>query len=161
MQTLSIDPGKVTGFALGHYTDDAPWTLDKVWVTHEGVLGFSDWYWNRSLDSDFEDQTTIMETFVLRDNPFLASLDGVEVIGFAKGLGMVGRWQSRTAKSFSRTDKKAADKLLKAHGLWKTGKQVGHTDGRDVNDAIIHALAYMKHIKHVPSMLKYFPEETE
>lgn len=160
MQTLSIDPGKVTGFALGSYTDEQPWELEDVWVSHDGVVGFGAWYWNNWHDT-VPAAHVIMETFVLRDNPFLASLDGVEIIGFAKGMDMVTRWQSRTAKSFSRTDKKAADKLLKAHGLWKTGKQVGHTDGRDVNDAIIHALAFMKHIGHVPTMQKYFPEETE
>lgn len=161
MQTLSIDPGRATGFAIGRYDDVTPWTLDEVWMTHDGILGFADWYWARWHGTVAETTTTsIMETFVLRDNGFLASLDGVEIIGFAKGCGFIRRWQPRTAKSFSRTDPKAADKLLKVHGLWHTGKQVGHKDGRDVNDAIIHALAYMKHIKHGPSMLKYFGEES-
>lgn len=160
MQTLSIDPGAATGFALGHYDDRTPWTLDDVWVTHDGIEGFAEWYYTEGSQWVRAD-VVIMETFVLRDNPFLASLDGVEIIGFSKGNGLVDRWQSRTAKSFSRKDKKAADKLLKAHGLWHTGKMVGHTDGRDVNDAIIHALAYMKHIEHIPSMKKYFPEEPE
>lgn len=156
MQLLSIDPGRATGFALGHYDDETAWTLDNVWVTQDGIKGFAEWYWEQG----FAPYEVVMETFVLRDNGFLASLDGVEIIGFAKGCGMVDRWQPRTAKSFSRTDPKAADKLLKVHGLWHTGKQVGHKDGRDVNDAIIHALAYMKHINHRPSMLKYFGEES-
>lgn len=159
MRLLSIDPGVTTGFALGHYDDETPWTLDEVWVTHEGIHGFAEWFWNHGdypLSPTYD--AVVMETFVLRDNGFLASLDGVEIIGFAKGMDFVTRWQPRTAKSFSRTDKKAADNLLKRHDMWHTGKQVGHKDGRDVNDAIIHALAFMKHSDHRPTLEKYFGE---
>lgn len=165
MRVLSIDPGKATGFALGFYDDSHPYTLEETWLTQDGIKGFREWYWNTP-DNWFFEATNkfevVVEGFVLRQNGFLASLLGVEIIGFIKGLDQYDNvfWQSRTDKSFSKTNKKAADELLKEHGLWQTGKKFNHTDGRDVNDAIIHGLAHMKKIRHEPSMAHYFPGES-
>ena len=164
MRVLSIDPGKATGLALGYYDDNHPYRFASAWLTQDGIKGFRDWWIGIDGDRFMEDPGTeiVVEGFVLRGNNFLPSLLGVEIIGYLKGMDYTDTifWQSRTDKSFSRTNKKAADELLKAHDLWQTGKAYNHKDGRDVNDAIIHALAHMKKINHEPSLAHYFPGES-
>lgn len=164
MRVLSIDPGKATGIALGYYDDNHPYQFASGHLTQDGIIGFRNWWVDMIGDRFIEDPGTeiVVEGFVLRGNNFLPSLLGVEIIGFLKGVDYSDSifWQSRTDKSFSRTNKKAADELLKAHDLWQTGKAYNHKDGRDVNDAIIHAIAHMKKIGHQPSIAHYFPGES-
>ncbi len=69
----------------------------------------------------------------------LSALHGGEIV-----------WQLRSDKSL------VEDSVLKDNGLWHTGKYVGWKDARDTNDAIIHALAYLKKNKHVPTLKKYW-----
>lgn len=164
MRVISIDPGKATGIVIGYYNDEDYYEPSSMFLTQDGIVGFRDWW--IAVDGDeylaSPDTEFVVEGFVLRGNNFLPSLLGVEIIGFLKGLDVSDRifWQSRTDKSFSRTNKKAADELLKAHDLWQTGKRYNHKDGRDVNDAIIHGIAHMKKINHTPSIAHYFPGES-
>lgn len=164
MRVISIDPGKATGIALGYYDDHHPYSIDGLFLTQDGIRGFRDWWVENGGPDLILDRETevVVEGFVLRGNNFLPSLLGVEIIGYLKGVDPYDTifWQSRTDKSFSWTNKKAADELLKAHGLWQTGKKFNHKDGRDVNDAIIHAIAHMKKIGHQPSIAHYFPGES-
>lgn len=155
---LAIDPGKATGWAVLNYDCGEPANLVEAWTTHDGIEGFSDMYWNTRdhangaelLSDTFDD--VVCEGFVLRNNGFVPALNAVEIIGFLKGMGESVNWQLRTDKAL------VPDRILKEHGLWQTGKMVGHTDGRDCNDAIIHGLAYLFKTRHVPTIAKYFPE---
>lgn len=164
MRVISIDPGKATGIAMGYYDESHPYQLAEAYLSQDGIEGFREWWIGVDGTEYLDDPDTefVVEGFVLRQNNFLPSLLGVEIIGFLKGMDQSKKifWQSRTDKSFSRTNKKAADELLKAHDLWQTGKKFNHKDGRDVNDAIIHALAHMKKIRHEPSVAHYFPGES-
>lgn len=154
---MAIDPGKATGMASGHYSDTEPLVFDDIWTIPNGVDGFAEAYWSCG-DSIYGDRL-VVETFVLRANEFLANVEGVEVIGFIKGTQTNGvHWQARGDKADLTGGKgePANNAFLKSHGLWQTGKMVGWKDGRDANDAIIHALVHMKKIRHVPTLQKYW-----
>lgn len=158
---IAVDPGAASGIVTAFYDEVTPLTFDGQYVTHDGVDGFSAWFWdqecpNQSRFEYWEDFEWVCESFVLRaNNKFVADLRPVEIIGLLKGtLGSeFVTWQQRTLKAL------VPDKVLKDAGEWVTGKMVGHTDGRDVNDAKIHALAYMMRKHHVPTLRKYFARE--
>lgn len=163
---LSVDPGKTTGWAYGHYSDKHAYTLEGFGVTHNGLEGFVDWWIADS--ARFQASIFVVEGFRLRgSNEFTAALDGVEIIGWFKGhfkllIEVYGLAESpENMLVFQMPTDKALvpDSLLKSHGFWKTGKDVGHTDGRDVNDAIIHGIAYLFKQKHRPTLDAYFLEE--
>lgn len=160
---IAIDPGKATGWARGYFDDETPFQLEEAFVTHDGIEGFAELNCNAQSPDNPYAQTflegfdvIVYETFVLRQNGFLAALNSVEINGYLKGTyGTYGRLtpQSRTLKHHT------PDATLKQYGFWQTGKMVGHKDGRDANDAIIHALTYLKLQGHVPTLKAYFPEE--
>lgn len=147
--TLSIDPGMATGIALGSFTDTTPWELVDRWIVKGGVEGFIHWYYAVAPVQALMGRW-VSERFVLRDNDFIANCEPLRIEGAMLAFGLNPIFQLRTDKALCKDD------VLKEHGLWTTGKMVGHVDGRDANDAIIHALAYMKKQKHYPTLRKYW-----
>lgn len=160
---LSLDPGKQTGIAAGVYGDNQPYMLLEVWQLSDGVTGFINW-WNttgkhliRTYEWSFLQPTQIVsEKFILRSNAFVADTEPLLIEGALQALwSLPVTWQQRSDKSL------VTDQTLRDNGLWHTGKQVQWKDARDTNDAIIHALAYLKKNKHIPTLQKYWGKETE
>lgn len=158
---ISLDPGKQTGIAAGFYGDNQPYTLLDVWQVSDGVTGFINW-WNatareviRNYEWSFLQPTVMVsEKFILRANAFVADTEPLVIEGALQALWSLPiHWQPRTDKTL------VDDRVLKEHGLWHTGKQVGWKDARDTNDAIIHSLAYLKKNKHIPTLEKYWGKE--
>ena len=146
-----IDPGKATGFAYGWFDDVMPFTLfyAEILDQDEAFVRIRERFEYASPDN-----VTVAEGFKLKGGQaFTPDLTGVEIIGAIKYLGLPVVWQWRTDKALVK------DQVLKDHGLWQTGKMVGHTDGRDANDAIIHILAYLLKKKHQPTLRKYFTHD--
>lgn len=144
---LSIDPGKATGWALGKFTPSAPYRLVSAGITHDGLQGFLDWF-----KLPHGDDVIVCEKFILRNNGFVPDTTPLLIEGALSALVGINRvnWQLRSQKSI------VPDALLKNHGLWLTGRDVGHEDARDAMDAIIHALAWLARQKHRPTLEKYF-----
>ena len=143
---LSIDPGVATGIALGWYEETHPYERTDVWIVKGGLDGFLEWYDTTYIIAD----KWVAERFVLRDNDFVANTEPLRIEGAMEALRLHPTYQLRTDKALCK------DEVLKEHGLWVTGKMVGHSDGRDANDATIHALAYLKKQKHLPTLKKYW-----
>jgi hypothetical protein len=160
---LSLDPGKNSGAALGHYDDSTPYTLVDRWQIHGGVDGFKRWWrqghWKRVDD-------LVVEKFILAsDNEFTADLTPVEIQGALSVLlddsHLRPIWQPRTDKSrLVGYPKSAVTKaqrqrvrfdFLKEHGLFVPG-----TENDDSHDAICHALVRLKGIKHRPTLMHYW-----
>lgn len=149
----SFDFGETTGIALGAYGPNKPYEFLTAWEVHYGLEGFIDWW--RGLDipvSTFD--AVVAEKFVLNPgeiNLSVPDLTGVPIEGALAALSPVPVvWQLRGIKT------NVPDWILQDHGLWQTGLTVNHTDGRDANDAIIHALAYLHAIEHLPTLQEYF-----
>lgn len=145
---VAYDPGLITGIATGFFSDTEPLTL-----TGTGAIRYEDIRETYDLMAQYEYDHVVSELFVLRtNNPFAADLTGVRVEGILDAVyeGKV-IWRDRTKKS------QVSDDVLKAHGLWQTGRDVDWEDGRDANDAIIHMLGYVAFdLRHVPTLRRYF-----
>lgn len=159
---LSLDPGKQTGIAAAVYGDNHPYELLNVWQISDGVTGFINWWKTigtpliRKHEWEWLQPTQIVsEKFILRNNAFVADTEPLLIEGALQALwSLPVTWQQRSDKTL------VPDNILRENGLWHTGKQVGWKDARDTNDAIIHAMAYLKKNKHIPTLQKYWGKET-
>lgn len=151
---LSFDPGLQTGIAVGTYEFDQPYELVDYWQVPNGLDGFLDWLKEHRRDFSLDpDITIVSEKFVLRSQRFVADTTPLLIEGAMRALEMNPVFQLRTDKVL------VPDRILKENGLWVSAKYVQHTDGRDANDAIIHALAYLFKQKHKPTLKRYFGGE--
>lgn len=150
---LSIDPGKITGLTWGKFSDTEPYKIVDTQAVEFDDL--SDMIWN---GNHLWGDILVIERFVPQSGAEYAlkedDLAGVEVIGMLKH-GLVHDfnkvyYQLRSEKW------NVPDEVLKKHGLWKEGKDVNWDDGRDVNDATIHALVWLKKQEHLPTLNAYF-----
>lgn len=148
---ISFDPGGTTGVAWGTFTDTQAYELQVATVVHDGVEGFDKWFRfpGRGLIYGSKNVRVVSERFILRASEAVPDVEALRIEGYLLAVTNLA-WQLRTEKSG------VPDAVLKRHGLWQTGRMVGHTDGRDANDAIIHALKYLKNIGHMPTLRKYF-----
>lgn len=153
---VSIDPGKATGIAIGVFGDDHPYELLETHLVPNGIGGVIHWFDEvfafTNPDILNNELLFVSEQFVARsNNKFVADTEPLLIEG---ALTAIIRdeivWQLRTDKAL------VDDRILKTNGLWQTGKTHEWVDGRDVNDAIIHALAYLKKAKHIPTLNKYW-----
>ena len=141
----SYDPGLITGFAYGSFTETEPLELLTT-----GTLTY-DYILHGSPFSGIHPEVTVVEEFILRDNEFKADLTGVRVEGILEIVFRNIVWRPPSKKA------QVPDQVLKDHGLWQTGKTVDWEDGRDANDAIIHLLGYVAFdLRHKPTLRKYF-----
>ena len=145
----AFDPGLITGWAKGEFSDTEPLT-----ITDTKTLKY-EWFTDGTFTSGFRERYTadhtVVEQFILRDNEFKADLTGVRVEGILDWWYFPIIWRPPSKKA------QVPDSILKEHQLWKTGTFVEWEDGRDVNDAIIHMLGYVAFdLRHVPTLRKYF-----
>ena len=149
---LAIDPGLSTGIVSGFYSDTEPFTVEGIYQPEGGAQGFLEWS-KRNSDYDvYREDVVVVEKFVLSSgNEFVADLSGVPSEGIAMAFShdpVV--WQYRSQKST------VPDRVLKENDLWSSGADVGCQDARDANDAMIHALIYLRTIGHKPTLEKIY-----
>lgn len=152
MTTLwGFDPGSVTGVSKGTYGRSEPYELVDFWAVPYGAAGIRAWW---PLHGPKLGDKIVREKFTLNSgNPFTADLTPKEVEAAIDGL-----WSGELYEQ-ARSDKHTFyDALLRDSGLWKVGTQVDWEDGRDVNDAIIHSLEWLRRLQHLPTLRKYFKE---
>lgn len=186
---LVVDPGLSSGIFLGRYSDTEPLTRVAVWqfggVNDEvrGVEALLQWIENAFDGQDFwrvpggcgiDELAIVAEKFTpLQGKGFSLTLDAVEPLRcegalIAKGLMPAEfpheRWQRPDRMVLAGGDtpvqrKKRSDDLLRANNLWCTGRDVGQPDASDAISATKHAVAYMKKIRHAPTLAAMFKEE--
>jgi hypothetical protein len=150
----TVDPGLSTGVAFGWFNKDNPYQLLETYQIEGGCQHFIKW-WRKKFYYPLN-SVMVVEKFVLSSgNEFVANLVGVPIEGFLMGLCDDIVWQYRAQKST------VSDQTLKDNGLWLRGKDVGCEDARDANDALLHALIYLRTIRHKPSMKQFYGGNTE
>jgi len=178
---LFIDPGKTTGAALGYYDAITPYRRIDAWEIQGGLRGFLEWWENINLGamggSEVCKQVLFAEKgaekFVpISHGSFSHTLDStlpLVIEGALITLGLMPdypdpAWRSPAKMYFMgapgdslATKKKKAQTMLKAHSLWATGKEHGHTDGADVVSATLHSIAYLRDRKHAPTLRAFSP----
>lgn len=145
----AFDPGKVTGFAMGEFSKTDSVRLDGFdAVPYDGMVPFL-----KHLAKIGPPDYLVCEQFLARtNNKFVADDTPKKVEGLIESVfGPTIIYRPRTKKE------QVPDRVLKEHGLWKTGKDVDWEDGRDVNDAIIHMLGFVAFdLRHLPTLREYF-----
>jgi len=165
---MAVDPGKATGVAIGRFTEDKPLEVIYTAIIPGGTQGFCEWL---HVTNDGKHMTeldcmknhpeeygnidyhldVVCESFQLRGAKFVPDLEPVRIEGvLIDHFGHIMNWQTPSTKTM------VSDEFLKEHGLWVTGKDVDHADGRDANDAMIHLFAYAMKIRHIPTLEAYW-----
>lgn len=142
---LAIDPGGTTGIAIISFSDDLAPVVSHYEQVPDGLAGFIKWYKNNwSLGWDI----IVCENFTLRQSVKFPDLSPVYIIGALEALepNIEIIYQSPAQKHL------CDDKRLKIMDMHKPGN--GHA-----NDAIRHAIIYLRNKKHLPTlMLGWKPE---
>lgn len=167
---LSIDPGLNTGAALGYFDATTPYRLIERFQIHGGASGFTEW-WRTTSHHSMAD-LLVVESFNLREeNNFAADLTPKEVEGAIIALlTFESEWHARPifqppsdkGRLIGYSDKaKNGTKAMRQRerfnfldrfGLFRKG-----TENDDSNDAITHALVYLKRAGHHPTQATYWP----
>ncbi len=155
---LAIDPGMETGFVHAEYDDDKPLSILSAHQVTGGVDGASDLLWAYGVGMSVE--TWVFEKF--RVTPRVYKADEVEALRME---GAVKLLQPNVVMQYNGAmllagsghgspgkNKIAADNVLRAMGLWHTGKMIGAKDANDVNSAMKHLVAYLRGIGHAPTL---------
>lgn len=165
---FSLDPGKNSGAALGYCDDNTEYRLIRRWQIHGGLEGFAGWCEGDGGQYIRHVDERVVERFILSpDNEFTADLTPKEIEGYLRGVLTADEyaaitWQSRTLKAlltgYPKTATSKAKKqrvrfdFLKRFDLFEPG-----TDNDDSNDAIVHALVFLKKRRHLPTLRHYWP----
>ena len=173
---LTIDPGGNTGIALGYFDAITPYQLLERWQVHGGVEGFIQWWRGEGLKAHLTSEHIVVESFRLREeNDFAADLTPVMIEGALKALLILDRsWHppivfqppsdkgrligySKEAQVMAGTRGKTRRQrerfdFLERFGLFKAG-----TENDDSNDAITHALVWLRKSKHAPTQNAFWP----
>jgi len=143
---LAFDPGKTTGFVYGRYEDDQPFEIDQVGhaTTEEyfSMLGV--------LEEGGREVTVVCEDFVLRRGKAMTSdqtsplilIGALQYVAFQDQKTITVVMQSPSAA------KQVTDEHLDKLGFLRTPK----TKWDHANDAMRHAVLYLKNNKHMPTL---------
>lgn len=154
-----------------HYTDTDGFS-DAYGETYFSVKDFYLWYVKGSNNVTF-----ICEKFTPRPNPAggglaLKSAEPLLCEGFLVSAGVMpyyshepkadnSLWRAPSQMYFSGgknlSERKKLARLWRIkHGLHLTGKDVGQPDSDDANSATMHAISYLRAIRHSPTLEHYF-----
>lgn len=177
-----FDPGVRTGVVTGWFNATSHYEPRTIRQIEGGIVGLEAW-----LDQPgtfvpvctaqvWADHIVGSEKFIPRPieggSHTLDSTLPLVGEGVLIGRGIMppypqGNWQPATAQVLSGGDtpeerKKNSDDLLKAHGLWLTGADVGQDDADDAISATKHILHYLIHTaRHRPTRDWLYGEETQ
>ena len=174
---LAIDPGLSTGMCLFSFGDDQSFKQERMWQFNGGAGGLA-----RALDMLAIDadpgmyisgeilDVLVVEKFTPRGGPGFsltqASAEPLRGEGVLIGRGFEPfiSWAEPSQQYFmGGTDlaekKKRSREFLKLHGLYLTGKTVGQKDADDAISAELHAIAWLRRKRHMPTLLALFGPE--
>lgn len=170
--TLSIDPGKNSGIALGYYDHLTPYRLLERWQVHGGLEGFHEWCGGEGYQHIHGVDERVVERFILdASNQFTADLTPKEIEGYLRAALSDQQyaaivWQLRSDKSlltgYPAEAKTPAQKqrvrfdFLKRYELFEPG-----ADNDDSNDAVTHALVRLKKARHLPTIMAFWPRRPQ
>lgn len=135
---LSLDPGGTTGAALVSF-DESQLELESAWQIPDGLTGFLSW--QKTFDTRID--LIVCESFTLRPGVHGANIEPTYIIGALTALYQGTELVMQEPKLKPLCD----DKRLKEMGLYRKALPHG-------NDAIRHAIIYLRNKKHLPTLRK-------
>lgn len=183
---LSIDPGMSNGLCLFSWGDR--YGFRRVWAKQidGGAEGLAatlealalrarhdvDEHKGYAMIGGMRISALVVEKFTPRQNDgFALTRDSVEPLRgegvlLGQGFGPLIKWAEPSQQYFmgdSRLPKdrkkKLAIQFLKEHALHLTGSEVGQKDANDAISATLHGIAYLRRIRHRPTLLELFGPE--
>jgi len=142
---LSLDPGGTTGYMLASVDGDAPIYIGRSGQIKNGLKGFLDFHWDNL--EHLKIDKIVCESFTLREGIYGADLSPVYIIGALEALYPTTEIIYQEPKLKPLCD----DERLKKLGLHEPGKP--HR-----NDAIRHAVIYLRNNKHMPTLVAGWKE---
>lgn len=176
---LTIDPGMENGVCLFSWHDSGPLKIEHRWQFPGGAEALAKFLLLKLIITDRQVvilhggmlhlDVVVVEKFTPRPHEsFQLTLKSVEPLrgeGVAIGLGLGPSitWQEPAAQYFmGGTDladkKKRSRAFLKNYNLLPTGKEFARPDANDAISATLHSFAYLRRIKHLPTLRAYFPD---
>lgn len=150
----AIDPGMMTGIVWLNYTDGDPPVLDAYRQEPGGMKGMVEYL----PDPDYftgTEPAIVVEKFSPRPGARswkLAELEPLRIEGMLEDrFGTRITWQKPEQRKLLNTLPRT-EQFLRDSGYWITPKMVGHRDANDVNAATMHALAYLRDQRHIPTI---------
>lgn len=163
---LSVDPGLMTGAALGYYSAIEPYRLIERWQIGNGLEGFLRWMEQGWMAPD----EIVVEKFIYVKGAD-ADISGVPIEG---ALALQARldggttviWHDRTDKAAltgipESATTKAQRQRVRFDFLDRLGLFMPGTSNDDSNDAIIHALVSLRRRRHMPTLRWLYGKEGE
>ena len=174
---LAIDPGMSTGMCLFSFGDDQPFKQERLWQFGGGAAGLAAALNRLAVDanpglyiSGEKLDVMVVEKFTPRGGPGFsltqASAEPLRGEGVLIGRGYESyiQWGEPSQQYFmGGTDladkKKRSREFLKLHGLYTTGSKLGQKDADDAISAELHAIAWLRRRRHMPTLLELFGPE--
>lgn len=180
---LAIDPGMSTGVCLFSWgtNQSAYFRVEGVWQFDsgaEGLRGFIEASDTRVVAGrdlfigEAKLSALVVEKFTPRGgSEFSLTQASVEPLRgegvlIGQGFGPFITWQQPGAQYFMGgvdlpSRKKRSREFLKLNGLYLTGRDVLQKDADDAISAELHAIAFLRKIRHMPTLTKLFTTTTE
>lgn len=174
---IAIDPGVSTGICLFDYGPTTPFRQLALWQVSGGAGGLTRWLEMNACQIDAYPtisgevlDVVIVEKFTPRGGAGFslteASVEPLRCEGvlIGRGFGPYIIWGPPAAQYFMggvdlREKKKRSREFLKLHGIYATGKMVGQANADDAISAELHAIAYLRRARHMPTLEELFQEE--
>lgn len=134
---LALDPGGSTGWSWWEYDDKRQLTHLTHGTVRDGLRGFLEW-WEHA-----EDCEIVIEDFILDGRTPRPDTTPLEILGAVEFAAKQDGVKVTRQRNYMKNH--APDELLKERGLWWPGK--GHD-----RDSARHAIAYMKTMRHLPTL---------
>lgn len=180
---LSIDTGVENGVCLFTFGSVRPFEVSQLWQFGGGAQGLKDWMEREAcyagdtsagapilLGSNVID-ALVVEKFTPRPQESFAqtqkSIESLRVEGVLIGrdFGQHINWAQPAAQYFMGASslplaqkKMLSREFLKLHDIYPTGKTVGRKNADDAISATLHAIAYLRRKRHMPTLRAMFPE---
>lgn len=178
---LAVDPGMSNGVCLFSWGDeqDEYFKQEKLWQFEGGAPALARFLTIKRIRLTVSGELLIgdipltwmpVEKFTPRSHEgFSLTQKSAEPL---RGEGvLIGRgfetfieWQEPSAQYFMGginlpDRKKRSREFLKLHGLYVTGKLVGQKDANDAISAELHAIAFLRKRRHMPTLMELFGED--
>lgn len=184
---MAIDPGMMNGLCIFSWGDDEPFAVEHVFQYGGGAVGLKNLlrgtvYYEERPDGPpimfLKDQhldALIFEKFTPRpiseESGFHLTRKSAEPLrceGALIGLGLDDYGAVQFAEPSQMyfigdpsaplaTKRKRSRAFLKQHGMLVTGGMVMQEDGNDANAATLHAIAWLRRRRHMPTINALFP----
>lgn len=143
---VAVDPGKTTGISLGAYPKDDE-TYDPEFTYQASVEQY--FLFLKSLSEEDIPLTVVCEDFILRRGVAMTSdqTSPLYLIGALQYVAFINRNITLVMQKPSAA-KQVTDEHLEKLGLLQTPK----TKWDHANDALRHAVLYLKNQRHMPTL---------